>query len=140
MCRYGPGKSTETRQGSKHKRTTLLWNRGGKERQEDYSTFVVYNCVRQQTEWSSCHFFPPLLCSRLVFLGFLPCLVSLLFIGPSLLVANFYRNFLIPSFSCTLPCANFLYLCSSPILNSSLLGALVFPSKHISQIMIFHWW
>ena len=51
QCRHGPVKcietrNIETRQGSTHKKTTLLWKNGRKEGQEDYSTFVAY--VRQQ--------------------------------------------------------------------------------------------
>ena len=37
----GPVKMTETRQGWKHKKTTLLWNNDRKERQEDYCTLGV---------------------------------------------------------------------------------------------------
>ena len=40
-CRDEPIKSTETRQGRKHK-TTLIGNDGGKGRQEHYPTSVAY--------------------------------------------------------------------------------------------------
>ena len=86
--RNGPVISTETRQGWKHRKTTLLQKNGGRKTPEDY---ILYICciVRQMGN------------SPLVFLYqrsscvFLPGLVSLLFTGPLLLVVtvlqkNFY--------------------------------------------------
>ena len=40
-----------------------------------------------------------------VFLCFHPCIVSLLFSGPSLHVVNFYQNFFAPSLQCFLCCS-----------------------------------
>ena len=46
-CRDGPVRSTETRQGRKHK-TTLIWKNDGKWRLKDYSTSVAWHSYMQQ--------------------------------------------------------------------------------------------
>ena len=91
ISRNGPVKSTETRQERKDKKTTLLQKNYGRERLEDYSTSVAYLGNRSRAVFQS--FFATIFCSRVVFLCFHSCLVSVRFTGPSLLVVNFYRNF-----------------------------------------------
>ena len=56
---------------------------------------VVFLCtvICNRCRAVGCLSFPPFFHSRVVFLYFSPCLVSMLFTGPSLLVVNIYRKF-----------------------------------------------
>ena len=93
----------------------LLWKKGGRERQEGYSTSVAYNFVMQQIQSSSLlaflfHHFPQQVFhsrfhsrffrSRVVFQCFHSCLVSVPFTGPSLHMVNFYSKKFTHSFCC----------------------------------------
>ena len=85
------------------KKTTLLWNDGGKERQENFPTS---GCMRSSCKAVFALSFLPLFHSIVVFqLGcFHPCLVSVLFTGPSLLKMKFYRNFFPQQIMCLVTC------------------------------------
>ena len=63
------------------------------------TTLLLLSNYATDVEFSSSLSLPWLFCSRTVFLCFHPFLVSVLFIGSSLLALNFYRYFFTPSFN-----------------------------------------
>ena len=87
ICWDGPIKSTKTRQGWKHKKTTLLQKNGGNIQKKDKKTtlhllhniVICYSCTVVFLS-----FFSTIFCSRVVFLCFHPCFVSAPFMGLSL--------------------------------------------------------
>ena len=73
------------------KKTTLLQNSDGKERQEHYPTSAAYMCSRYRVVFL--FFFSANVPYGSLLACFYPCLVSVLFTGPSLLEIKFCSNF-----------------------------------------------
>ena len=86
-----------------HKKTTLLWNHGRKEKDMKTTLHLLHStCSRCRVVFVSFSF-PPCFHSRIVFLFvFHPFLVPILFIGSSLHLNNFYGNILTPCLCCFL--------------------------------------
>ena len=102
----GPVKSKETRHGWKRlQKNVLLQKNYGEERLEDYSTSVPWLCniFRVVFQFFLTQFF----CSRLVFLCFNSCLISVLFTGPCIptcTCSSLLQKFFKPWYMCPFPC------------------------------------
>ena len=80
------------RQGYKHKKDIILQENAGKKTRILHRLHDTVTCHRRGVV--SLSFFPQVFHSRVAFLCFHPCLVSVPFMDTSLNVVNFYRIFL----------------------------------------------
>ena len=129
-------KSTETSRDDNTRRLSCYRKVVVKKDWKTTTVLLLPDCATHIEE-SSSPSLPRFFCSRIVFLCYHPCLVSVLFTGPSLLVVNLYRKFFTPSSNVkNNPRVLFILLTVEKI-ECEIFNFLLFPQAYLKTCMMY---